>query len=87
MKNTKKQNKDTWWQPAVFMFFRVSIWIAAPVLIGLFLGKWLDKRYDSEPWLFLLCIGIAFIFSMVGLVKNARDEFAKIEKDTEKSKK
>ncbi|MFH1233285.1 MAG: AtpZ/AtpI family protein [Patescibacteria group bacterium] len=71
--------KQAWWQPAILMFARLSAWIVGPVIIGLFIGKWLDKKYQSEPWLFLLSMGIVFIFSMAGLVKNAKNEYKKIE--------
>lgn len=76
----KGKNKQNWWQPALEIFFRLSGWILAPLLLGITLGKWLDKKYSTEPWLFLATIGIAFIVSMFGLVKNAVEEFKKIEK-------
>ena len=76
--------KQVWWQPAMLMFTRLSIWIIGPVIVGLFVGKWLDNKYQSEPWLFLLSMGIAFIFSMIGLVKNAKDEYKKIEANDKK---
>ena len=71
--------KQAWWQPAILMFFRLSVWIAVPIIIALFVGKWLDEKYHSEPWLFLLSIGAAFIISMAGLVKNTLNEYKKIE--------
>lgn len=69
-----------WWQPAMMMFLKLSAWIAGPVIIALFLGKWLDNRYDSAPWLFLVCTLVAFLISMVGLIKHALIEYRKIEK-------
>lgn len=71
--------KQAWWQPAILMFFRLSVWIAVPIIIALFIGKWLDEKYQSEPWLFLLSIGAAFIISLAGLVKNTLNEYKKIE--------
>jgi hypothetical protein len=73
-----KKIEPAWWQPAVMMVSRLSVWIAAPIIIALYLGKWLDQRYDSEPKLLLLCIGIAFITSMIGLIKNTISEAKKI---------
>ena len=73
--------KQVWWQPALLMFFRLSVWIAIPVIIGVFVGKWLDKKYQSEPWLFLLSVGVAFLISMIGLIRNTISEFKKIESD------
>lgn len=57
---------------------RLSAWIAAPIIIALYLGKWLDNKYDSAPKLLLLCIGVAFIASMTGLIKNTIAESKKI---------
>ncbi|MBU0637021.1 MAG: AtpZ/AtpI family protein [Patescibacteria group bacterium] len=77
--------KQAWWQPAILMFARLSAWIVGPVIVGLFIGKWLDKRYQSEPWLFLLSIGIVFIFSIFGLVKSTINEYKKIETKNEEA--
>lgn len=84
-KNIKNQNKDNWWQDAMFIFFKLSIWIVGPILAGVFIGKYLDERYDSTPWLFLLSVGIAFIVSITGLVKNTLAEFKKIENTSPKN--
>lgn len=81
------QKDSNWWQGSLSVFLRMSYWISAPVLVGIFLGRWLDRRYDSEPWLFLLCTGLSFVFSMVGLIKTAYQEFNKSEKGDSKIKK
>lgn len=60
----------------------MSGWIAVPVIIGMFLGKWLDKQYGTEPWLLLVTIGVCFLISMFGLIKDALKEFKKIEKES-----
>lgn len=81
-----KENK-AWWQPAIIMFIKLAGWIAIPIIIALYLGKWLDRKYNSDPWLFLFCVGLAFIISMIGLVKNTISEFKKIEKDSKEKNK
>lgn len=83
----KKEVKQAWWQPAIMMFLKLSVWIAIPIIIAMYVGKWLDRKYDTEPWLFLASIGVAFIISMIGLVKNTIEEFKKIEKESNKNKK
>lgn len=83
------ENNNTravWWQPALIMFARLSGWIVAPVLLAIFFGKWLDKKYNSEPWLFLISVGAAFIISMFGVTKNAIIEFKKIERENKERK-
>jgi F0F1-type ATP synthase assembly protein I len=94
VKNNKKggslpgeDSNQPWWQPAILMFARLSGWIAIPVLIGAILGRWLDKKYDSEPWLFLVSVGVAFIVSMAGLIRNTMEEYRKIEKENQNNKK
>lgn len=75
----EKNNQAAWWQPAVIMFLRLSGWIAAPIIIALYLGKWLDKKYDSAPRLLMICIALAFFISMAGLAKEAVREYKKID--------
>lgn len=83
----KKKEDKAWWQPGLTVFFRLSAWIAVPVLIGAFVGKRLDRKYDSEPWLFLASVGLAFFISMFGLIKNTITEYKKIEKEFDKDPK
>jgi len=63
------------------IFARFSAWILFPLLIGIPLGQWLDKKYGTEPWLFLISVGISFIISTLGLILIAVKEFQKIEKE------
>lgn len=77
--------KDSW-SLALRTMAQISGWIAFPVIIGLFLGKWLDNRYGTEPWLFLTTIGVCFLISIYGLIINALKEFKKIEAETKREK-
>lgn len=81
-----EKEKTAWWQPALVLFTKFSGWIAAPVILGAFLGKWLDKKYGSEPWLFLAMVGLAFFISMIGLVKIVSEEYKRIEKENKEEK-
>lgn len=73
--------KNESWSVALKVMANISGWIAFPVIIGLFLGRWLDERFGTEPWLFLATIGVCFLISIYGLVINALKEFKKIEKE------
>lgn len=89
--NFTKNGKDNssqmaWWQPAIVMFLKLSAWIATPIIIALYLGKWLDKEFNTAPWLFLLCMAAAFLISMIGLIKNTLAEYKKIEEQSKKTK-
>jgi len=75
----KKPEKNYWVEP-LQIFMRLSAWIVFPVLAGALLGKWLDRKYDSSPRWFLIVIGLSFIVSMIGLVKNTLEEYKNIDK-------
>ncbi len=84
LKNFGETSETPFWQPGLLMFSRMSSWIVGPIVLAIFLGKWLDKRYDTEPWLFLLTVGIAFTVSMIGLVKDAFKEMDRLTKEDKK---
>ena len=52
--------------------------------MAVFLGKWLDEKYGTKPWLFLLCVGVAFIISSIGIVKEALEAMKKVEEEEKK---
>lgn len=79
--------KDETWNIALRVGANISGWVAFPVIIGLFLGKWLDQKFGTAPWLFLATIGICFGVSMFGLVTMALKEFKAIEKEAQDEKK
>ena len=79
--NESKKDKTPFWQPAMVIFAEVSAWIAGPIVIALFLGRWLDNRYQTEPWLFLGTMGLAFAVSSFGIVKITLNYIKKIEKE------
>lgn len=73
-----------WWQPSLILFYRLSGWIAGPVVIAVFLGRYLDRKYGTEPWLFLATVGAAFVISSIGIVKDSVREMKRIaDKETE----
>jgi F0F1-type ATP synthase assembly protein I len=88
LENSGEDNNGqaAWWQPAIVMFLKLSAWIATPVIIALYLGKWLDKEFNTAPWLFLLSMAAAFLISMIGLIKNTMAEYKKIEEQSKKTK-
>jgi len=69
-----------WWQPGITIFVQLSGWIVAPIIIGVFLGRWLDQRFNTKPWLFLATVIVAFTISMFGMVKEATGAIKQMEK-------
>lgn len=88
MEKEKKQNQEgkvkEEYRRSILLFLRFSGWIAGPVIIAAIAGNWLDEKYNTDPWIFLSAIGVAFIFSMIGLVKETLKEYRKIEKENNK---
>lgn len=82
-----KTPKKAWYADALLMFSRLSIWIAVPVILASIIGNWLDRRYQSAPWMLIACVGFSFIVSMYGLIKETMKTFKKIEEDEAKKKK
>jgi len=84
MKKENQNNKAPWWQPTLVLFVKLSGWIIGPVLVAIIVGQWLDRKYHTKPWLFLLAVGVAFILSMIGIIRDTVKEFKKIEKEAGK---
>ncbi len=72
--------KTPWYNDGLLFFARTSGWIGGPILVAVFVGKWLDRKYGTEPWLFLGLIGLSFIFSLYGLVRETKKYMHTISK-------
>ena len=79
--------KQAWWKPGAVLFVQMSGWIAVPVIIALYVGKYFDDKYDTEPWIFIITIALAFIVSMIGISKIAVRYVRKIEEESKNKKK
>lgn len=79
----KKEELGTmWWKEYSGMMIDISGWLVVPIILGLFLGKWLDSKYQTKPWLTVVCVGIAFVITNVGIIRQG----IKIMKDMERKK-
>jgi F0F1-type ATP synthase assembly protein I len=83
----EKKEQAPWWQPGLILFSKLSTWIAIPILLALFAGKYLDKKFGTEPWLFLSLTGLSFLVSTAGLVFEASKAMKRIEEQEEQKKK
>lgn len=79
------KNDKNWWQPVFILFFKWSVWIVVPILLGAFWGKWLDGHYGTEPFLFLVCTAVAFLVSIGYLIREASREYRKLDNPVEKT--
>ncbi len=81
-KSEKDNNKQAWWVPHIMLFFRLSVWIVVPLLISLFIGDWIVKKYNYASYVLIIFTGVGFLVSMVGIAINATREYNKIIKDS-----
>ena len=58
----------------------IENWVAIPVIGALFLGQWLDNKYQTGQVYFLTLTGVAFILSIIGMGKVAIKYLKKAEK-------
>jgi len=61
-----------WWRDGVILFTKVSAYIAFPVIIASYVGKFLDKKYNTDPFLFFTSIAVAFISTMLLIYKEVK---------------
>lgn len=74
MEKEKQKSTAPWWQPGLLLFYRLSGWIAGPIIIAIFVGRWLDKKYQTELWIFIFFICIALIVSIIGIGRDVIKE-------------
>lgn len=65
----------------------VGIEIALSIGLGMFLGWWLDKKFDTHPWFFILFLfaglgsaikAVIRIMKMVDMQDETKEELAKL---------
>lgn len=61
--------KEPWWKPAISLFSQVSTWIVVPIILALVVGKALDRHFGTDPKIFLICAGIGFLITLIGIWK------------------
>ncbi|OGI35764.1 MAG: hypothetical protein A2271_04845 [Candidatus Moranbacteria bacterium RIFOXYA12_FULL_35_19] len=83
MKNKKNITNILWWKSGLVLFSRISSWIIGPIFFAVLIGSWLDKKYNSDAWIFLLIIGGAILISSFGIFKETIKEMRKNNKDIE----
>ena len=66
------------------LFAQISGWIVLPLLLAIFIGKKLDTHFQTEPYLLLACVGVAFTITLVGLVKQAKTALKNIAEASRK---
>ncbi len=79
MENNKDNQK--WWRPVLFLFAQISIWIAIPLIVAVYVGKFLDKYFGTTPWIMLGVMFISFAVSMISITRLSMKYVKAIEKE------
>lgn len=69
----KKESRKSWKELAFYSSIGLSV--ALSIFIGLAIGLYIDKRYNTSPWFMLifLCLGIVAGYRNIGLaIKKSR---------------
>ena len=85
MENKEKINREApWWRDGVLIFVKVSAYIAVPIILASFAGKYLDEKYNSGNLIFFCLIIIAFISTMYLIWREVKVYKNKIEAPTQR---
>ena len=76
-----KTDKTPWWKPGIVIFTKVSAAVAIPIILALFIGKYLDTKYGTSPWIFLGLTAIAFIISLISIWRSLTGYMKKLAKE------
>ncbi len=74
-------NKNDWWKPGIIVFAKVSTAIVVPIIVALPIGKYLDTKYGTTPWIFLGLTLVAFGVSIMGIWKCIKEYLDKLKNE------
>ncbi|MBP6884370.1 MAG: AtpZ/AtpI family protein [Candidatus Pacebacteria bacterium] len=74
------------WRQALLVFGRMSGWVATPILLAVFLGRWMDAKRGTENLWFFIFVGVGFFISSYGIFKEAKKYQISMEVDDLKAK-
>jgi ATP synthase protein I len=61
----------------------IPVLLAAGPIIGIFIGQWLDKKFDSSPWLTVLFVILGFVAGVREMIQLLKRE-KKIEQENKR---
>jgi len=53
----------------------IGFQIAVPIVVGILGGRFLDRKFGTEPWLLVICLLLGLAAAMAGLVKIIQNIF------------
>ena len=76
------ESDNSWWQPDLVLFGEVTGLIVVPIILALYGGKALDRKFDTDPILFVACTILAIVVSTVAIVRISTRYMKQIESET-----
>jgi len=61
------------WSREVGPFLTLGLQLAITVVVFFFLGQWLDRELDTEPWLMLTGVMIGVVGGILKFIKTAME--------------
>lgn len=66
-------------------FLTLGMQLAVAVVVFFFLGRWLDDRFDTSPWLTLSGAAIGITGGMIKFIKSAQELGKKVDEEIKNS--
>ncbi len=63
----------------------LGIEMGLAILLGVLAGRWLDQKFDSSPWLLLLCLGFGVAAAFNAILRVSRAEKRRAQARMERS--
>ena len=82
----ENNNNKPWWRDGIIVFVKVSGYIAFPIILASFIGKYFDEKYNSSNKFFFIAITIAFISTIYLIAKEMKVYKKKLEKEEKENK-
>ncbi|PIV46868.1 hypothetical protein COS21_03065 [bacterium (Candidatus Gribaldobacteria) CG02_land_8_20_14_3_00_41_15] len=84
------EGENNWQMVGLKVFFKIWGWLIGPLVLFLFLGKFLEKYFvEWGSWPFVICMGLGFAVTIMGIFREIlflwKITYAK--KNSEKNKK
>ncbi len=74
------ETKKSIWREPLIVFGRMSGWVIAPIVVALFVGKWLDRKYGTGNLLFIIATAVSFAISIFGIICETKKYLKAIDK-------
>ncbi len=54
-------------------YLGLGIQLAAAVLVFYFIGAWADKKFDTAPWLVVVCVTLGVVGGMIQFFRSVAE--------------